>query len=133
VSGYLLDTDTIWLHLRGATRVTDAMHAAVGKLYASVVTLAELTAWIERRNTPRSMRAGIAALAPDIVWLPMTDKIAGHGGELRAKSYDAGQPLPMIDLLIAATALEHGLAVVTHNVRHYQSVSGLAVEDWANP
>jgi predicted nucleic acid-binding protein len=131
VSGYLLDTDAISLHLRGDPRVTAALQAAVGRLYASVVTLAELTAWMERRNTPRSMRAGFAALVPDIVWLPMTFEIARHGGELRAKSYDAGQPLPLIDLLIAATALEHGLAVVTHNVRHYQTVSGLAVEDWA--
>jgi len=34
------------------------------------------------------------------------------------------------DLLIAATALEHQLTLVTHNVREFRRVEGLVVEDW---
>jgi tRNA(fMet)-specific endonuclease VapC len=34
------------------------------------------------------------------------------------------------DLRIAAIALQHGLTVVTGNVRHFAGISGLAVENW---
>ena len=35
------------------------------------------------------------------------------------------------DVLIAATAKTHGLTVATLNVRHFEGVHGLAVEDWS--
>jgi predicted nucleic acid-binding protein len=35
------------------------------------------------------------------------------------------------DLLIAATALEHGLIVATLNVRHFSMIAGLSWEDWS--
>lgn len=34
------------------------------------------------------------------------------------------------DLMIAATALAHGLTVVTHNLGEFQRIDGLLVEDW---
>ena len=34
------------------------------------------------------------------------------------------------DLFIAATALVHGLTLVTHNARHFQNVPDLTLEDW---
>jgi len=34
------------------------------------------------------------------------------------------------DLMIAATALAHGLAVVTHNTDEFRRIDGLAIEDW---
>jgi tRNA(fMet)-specific endonuclease VapC len=42
----------------------------------------------------------------------------------------AGKPIGPYDTLIAATALEHGLTLVTHNTREFRRVEGLAVEDW---
>jgi predicted nucleic acid-binding protein len=40
---------------------------------------------------------------------------------------------PEMDLLIAATALFHGLTLVTHNVQDFAAVPGLAVQDWLAP
>jgi predicted nucleic acid-binding protein len=36
------------------------------------------------------------------------------------------------DFLIAATAKAHGLILATVNIRHFKSIAGLAVEDWAS-
>jgi predicted nucleic acid-binding protein len=36
-------------------------------------------------------------------------------------------------MLIAATAKAHGLVLATVNVRHFQRLEGLAVEDWSSP
>ncbi|MHB1536938.1 MAG: PIN domain-containing protein [Solirubrobacteraceae bacterium] len=50
--------------------------------------------------------------------------IAERGGRIRRQS---GMPLP--DSLIAATALEHELEVMTRNQRHFARVDGLALLD----
>jgi predicted nucleic acid-binding protein len=49
--------------------------------------------------------------------------VADHWGRLQA---DAGRPLPAVDSLMAATALHHGLSVVTRNARDF-AFPGLAV------
>jgi tRNA(fMet)-specific endonuclease VapC len=35
-----------------------------------------------------------------------------------------------MDLATAATALAHGLMLVTHNTRHFRRIPGLQLEDW---
>ena len=57
--------------------------------------------------------------------LPIDAHVADRWGHLVAQ---AGRPLPAIDSLLAATALTHGLALVTRNLRDFQ-YEGLAVID----
>src|ERR1019366_3674021 len=52
--------------------------------------------------------------------LPVTQAIADRWGVLRGQRQIAGRPLGMTDGLIAATALEQGLVLVTRNVRDYK-------------
>jgi hypothetical protein len=58
------------------------------------------------------------------VWTGLSRRCAGCG------AWNQGKPMPNTDLFIAATALVHGLTLVTHNTRHFQNVPHLAVEDW---
>lgn len=51
-------------------------------------------------------------------------------GELLAGLSSTGQRIDVEDVLIAATALRHRLTMVTNNVRHFERVPGLPVEDW---
>ncbi|MGZ5440093.1 MAG: PIN domain-containing protein, partial [Candidatus Aminicenantales bacterium] len=51
-------------------------------------------------------------------------------GELLAGLSLTGQNIDVEDVLIAATALTQGLTVVTNNVRHFERIPGLRVEDW---
>ena len=50
-------------------------------------------------------------------------------GEIEARLKKGGQPLADADLQIAATAIRHGLELVTGNVRHFERVPGLAEPD----
>ena len=50
-----------------------------------------------------------------------------QNGRLRAELYAAGKPLEDADLQIAATALYHGLTLVTGNLKHFQRVADLAL------
>ena len=47
--------------------------------------------------------------------------------QLRAEFRRLGQLIPDFDLLLAATALEHNLTVLTFNVRHFNRVAGLSI------
>jgi predicted nucleic acid-binding protein len=38
-----------------------------------------------------------------------------------------------MDLLIASTAMANDLTLVTHNVKHFEVIAGLRVEDWLSP
>ncbi len=53
--------------------------------------------------------------------------------EIRASLLDVGRTIPVLDLLIAATALVHDLILVTHNVKDFAFVPGLTVVDWLEP
>ena len=41
-----------------------------------------------------------------------------------------GKPIDSFDLLIAATALENDLILVTNNLKHFSRIPGLKIENW---
>jgi tRNA(fMet)-specific endonuclease VapC len=51
-------------------------------------------------------------------------------GQLRAMLEQKGPPIGSMDLLIAAYALGLGVRLVTNNIREFQRVPGLCVENW---
>jgi predicted nucleic acid-binding protein len=58
--------------------------------------------------------------------LPIDEPVANRWGLLSAQAQSKGQPLPTIDSLLAATALQHNLTVVSRNVSDFQ-IAGLEV------
>ena len=122
---FLLDTDVLSALRRrernpeiarwvGTQRTTD--------LYLSVVTVGEIERSIMRqqRRDPGFVRGLALWLDRLLAWygeriLPVDTATARRWGRLSAT---LGQD--SADLLIAATALEHGLTVVTRNVRHFE-------------
>jgi tRNA(fMet)-specific endonuclease VapC len=55
---------------------------------------------------------------------------ARHAGEVRAMLAAAGTPIGPYDVLIAGQAIARGLTLITHNVREFQRVPALNLEDW---
>ena len=96
----------------------------------SVMSAGELFHGCWRADTParRARREEfIAALLSAIPVLPITVTIARVFGEVDARLSAKGERLPTSDLLIAATALSRGDAVVTGNARHFARVPRLKV------
>ena len=60
--------------------------------------------------------------------LPVDSAVADHWGRLAAA---AGRPLPAIDSLLAATALRHGLVLVTRNVKDFAGLPVQIFNPWA--
>jgi tRNA(fMet)-specific endonuclease VapC len=116
---FLVDTDIISAHLRGAGIVTNRFLLYTGRLYVSVVTIAELKTWVYRKNTAQRYAHSLEAVLRDFHIIPLDDQIADVFGHVGAELQDRGMPLATPDLLIAATALFHGFSVVTHNVHDF--------------
>jgi predicted nucleic acid-binding protein len=139
MSGFLLDTNCI-SEAVGANpepRVLAWIEAADETLlYLSVLTLGEI-------------RKGLAALLPGRrrtkleTWLEVElrarfsgrilsidAEVADRWGLLAADAKGQGKPIPVIDGLLAATALHHNLTIVSRNVSGFSSLPVAVVNPW---
>jgi tRNA(fMet)-specific endonuclease VapC len=74
-----------------------------------------------------------ADVLPQLTVLAFDEALARLAGDLRAEWKVRGTPVGYRDGLITATAKAHGLSLVTRNVRHFDHVTGLKVENWFEP
>lgn len=135
MSGFLLDTNipselTRVVSNPGVERWLD--DADNQSLYFSAISLGEVrkgTALLSPGSKRRELELWIEqTLRPWFAGrvLPVTDIIAERWGVLTAEQRLKGRQVGMADGLIAATAMEHGLTVVTRNVKDFSGL-GMAV------
>ena len=131
---YLLDTNVLSELVR--PRPEPRVQAWIAStpdtaLHISVLTLGELRQGVERLPAgPRREKLRVWLETDLTEWfddrvLPVTAQVADRWGRLVAS---AKRPLATIDSLTAATALTHGLRVVTRNVRDF-ALPGVEVFD----
>lgn len=130
---FLLDTDTCSAHLKLSAGLTNRLVQHSGRLHVSIITVGELMTWARRRTAPARRLAGIEWFLRDVTVLPVDEKVADVFAALRAEQLDTGRLSPSTDLWIAATAIAHGLTLVTHNTRDYEHIPGLSLADWIVP
>lgn len=127
---FLLDTDTISFALRGEGHVADQLRQrSPSEVCTSSVVAGELELGVARRGS-RKLRRELDALYAGLEVLPYDLDAARRYGRLAAVLLDAGVPIGVEDTMVAAHALSRGLALVTHNRKHFERVKGLRVEDW---
>jgi tRNA(fMet)-specific endonuclease VapC len=82
------------------------------------------------RNPATKTRTAIEALMAALPTVAFTANTAARAAQLRVSLATKGLPIGPYDVLIAATALEHQLTLITHNTREFERVDGLLIEDW---
>jgi toxin FitB len=92
---------------------------AVNEVSLSVITVEELHYGLSWRPNAR-VREWIERFIHEYVAvLPVTESIARRAGTLRGQFQSLGTTRTQADTIIAATAMEHGLTIVTRNVRDF--------------
>lgn len=95
----------------------------------SIIVASEIQYGLHRGASAK-VRQQMQAILSAIDILPLEAPADTHYGEIRAELEKAGQPISANDMFIAAHARSLGLTLVTHNVREFQRVPDLNVEDW---
>jgi len=138
---YLLDTCVLSEFVKSTPN--DAVLAwfdarAENDLFVAAMTLAELRRGVAK--LPTSRRKSALSLWLDQLQasfshriLPFTVDTASYWGEMCARLEAVGQPMAAFDSIIAATAVEHGLTLVTRNVQDFAAAPLMLMNPWDEP
>ena len=94
------------------------------------ITLGELLYGAHKRRSERLQREIRTFVDRDVHIAPFDTSAARSYAMIRVQLEAAGQRIDDADLRIAAICIAHDLTLVTGNVRHFERVPGLRVENW---
>lgn len=130
---YCFDTDVLSATMRREPDLALIRRLAQllpSEQFTTAITLGELLYGARRRGSAR-LNARVGDLVRGaLTVLPFDEAAAEVYGSLRAQLESEGTPLAEPDTRIASVALSRDLTLVTGNVRHFERVPGLAVENW---
>lgn len=120
----LVDTDVLIWHLRGYQQATQKLDS-FPTLIISAVTYMELLQGLRSKTEMKALQQSLAMRHTQR--LPLTPAITERATSLM-EGMVLSDGLQMADALIAATALEHQLPLLTGNVKHFAAIAPLRVE-----
>jgi len=128
---YMLDTNIVIYTIKNRPeQVRQIFQQHDGQMCISSVTLGELIYGAERSQQIERNLADIEGLVARMEVAPFDDKAAMHFGQLRAELYQIGKPIGAYDMMIAGHARAMGLTLVTNNMKEFERVAGLRLENW---
>lgn len=128
---YLLDTNIVIYVMK--SRPQSARERFIrhqGQLAISAITLMELVYGAEKSAQAERNLHEIEGFAARLDVLPYDDGAATHTGQIRAELARSGTPIGPYDQMIAGHARAQGLILVSNNLREFERVAGLRVENW---
>jgi tRNA(fMet)-specific endonuclease VapC len=127
----MLDTNIVIYTIKNRPeQARKAFNKHAGQICISAVTWGELVYGAERSAYPERNLADIEGLAARLEVMPFDDRAGTHFGQVRAELYRIGKPIGPYDMMIAGHARALGLILVTNNMKEFERVTGLRLENW---
>lgn len=95
----------------------------------SIIAACELRFGAQRKGSAPLTRR-VEQLLQALTVLPLDPRADEHYADIRATLERSGTPIGSHDLFIAAHARSRGMTLLTRNLREFQRVPSLIVEDW---
>ena len=127
---YLLDSDVIIHHLNGRDRAQEFLENLMNEpVHISSVTFMEVVEGIPLNADPELASRRWQILLGGIVLLPFDEAEATRAAQARRdmRAQNLSVRARVLDIMIAATALEHELVLATNNPADYRGISGLQI------
>ena len=118
------DTDVLIWNLRGNEQAAERLDDMRG-FAVSAVTYMELVQGLRNKQEQQQLRRAMRYWEVELVHLH--EGISARAAFL-VESYALSHGMQMADVVIAATALELGITLLTANDRHYRHIDGLKIE-----
>jgi tRNA(fMet)-specific endonuclease VapC len=133
---YLLDTNVLSLLIKAKSSVAlleNLRRHPVETLFTSCICVMELRhGAVRREDTGALWRRIEQEILSRVQVLDIGMAEAVLAGDILAHLRARGQPIDVEDVLIGATALSRGFAVVTNNLAHFRRIPSLRSEDWTS-
>ena len=131
---YIFDTDTLsnTLKSRPSPKLVEKLSSLSPEFqYTTSINSAEIYYGAHRSpNRDIILKAFEESVFPNVTILPFDEKSAQVYWKLKAKLEKKGIVKSEQDLRIASIALQHGFILVSGNVRHFQGIPRLKIENW---
>jgi len=130
----LLATDTLSYYMKGDKSVKEnaeeyLFNGGFDQLTISEINYYEIRAGLEHKGAKKQLRR-FEEFTNELKIIKLTkislDISANRFGNLKRKGIELGTP----DLLIAGIALENDFTLVTSDIKHFQQIEGLKIENW---
>jgi len=130
---FMLDTNICiyMIKKQPAVVLRKAMQFSPFDLAISAITVCELEYGAWKSSSPEKNRQTLIKLLAPFEICPFDEQAASHYGDLRTHLEASGEPVDAMDMLIAAHARSLSLTLVTNNIKEFERVPGLRVENWA--
>ena len=129
---YLLDTNICIHFFRGKFNLLSKFEeVGIENCAISEITLAELVYGAEKSHHPIKNHKLIEELIEQVAVIPLYSAIYIYGKE-KARLSALGTMIGDFDLLIASTAVENELIMVTENVSEFERIKGIKIQNWIN-
>lgn len=129
---HLLDTNVCIHALKRHNREVETRFTEhSGRMALSDISLYELFYGAQRYEDPSRRLNIIEAFVSRLEILPFDSRAALHAGQIRADIERKGQMIGAYDIMIAGCARSQGLILVTGNIREFERVDGLRLENWS--
>ncbi|MBI2355373.1 MAG: type II toxin-antitoxin system VapC family toxin [Deltaproteobacteria bacterium] len=128
----LLDTNIISAFMKGNPAVMDSVSQYVKRhkhISLSIITHYELLRGLKAIGIDKKIAAFQAFMAQCEI-IPLTQPIIETAAEIYAALKNQGMLIEDADILIAATAINKGMSLVTDNLEHFRRVHGLKTHNW---
>lgn len=127
---YLLDSNICIHFFRGKFGIIDKLiEIGLENCAISEITLAELVFGAEKSNNTKKNLQIIEKFINQLTILPILDAIPNYGKE-KARLQSLGKTISDFDLLIGCTSIENHLIMVTENVKEFERIEKIKIENW---
>jgi len=128
---YVLDTNTLIYYFKGQGQVAQNF-AKVPAQEISIPTIVifELQVGIAKSTSPKKRTQQLQQILSQVNLISFDYDAALAAAKIRAQLEKQGSSIGSMDILIAGTALALQATLVTHNIKEFSRVSGLAIADW---
>ena len=129
---YLLDTNIcIYIIKKKPFEVFEKFKTlTIGDVGISSITLAELQFGIEKSSNAEKNREALEKFLTPIEIIDYGFEASVEYGKLRAELEKKGIPIGPLDMLIASHAKSLDVVLVTNNMKEFESIAGLKIENW---
>ena len=131
---YMLDTD-ICIYLinnKNPELARRIISIPRERLCMSIITYAELEYGVSKSKHVEKNSQALKKFASVIGVADFDNEAAVEYGRIRTALELKGQPIGVLDMLIASHAKSRGDTIITNNCREFDKVDGLRVENWVN-